>query len=109
MGARVSSDPSIKGARYPRRIGRYEVLKHIGAGGMAAVYKAVDAGLGPEVALKVLPADLAARPDLVERFQREAQHAARLRYKHIVTVYECGEDNGIYFLAMQYADGIKRP
>jgi serine/threonine protein kinase len=89
-----------------RVIGRYEILKRIGAGGMGAVYLARHLDLQREVALKILPLDLASQPEMLERFRREAQHAAKLRNEHIVTLYEFGEVQGTHFLAMEYVDGI---
>jgi serine/threonine-protein kinase len=86
-------------------LGRYEVLTRIGAGGMAAVYKAMHVDLGREVALKVMPPEMAARRESVERFRKEAQLAAKLRHENIVTIYEVGESNGTHFLAMEYVDG----
>jgi serine/threonine protein kinase len=89
-----------------RRIGKYRVLAHIATGGMAAVYKAAD-DHGKEFALKILPPDLvAARPDKLERFRNEARSGAKLRHKNIVRLYELGEADGIYFLVLEYVDGI---
>jgi len=104
-GVFMSSEPLARGDRQAL-IGRYEVIKRIGAGGMGAVYRAIHLDLGREVALKVLPPDLAARPEMLERFLREAQHAAKLRHEHIVTLYESGEANGTHYLAMEFVDGI---
>jgi serine/threonine-protein kinase len=87
-------------------IGHYKVIKRLGAGGMGAVYQAVDTHLGREVALKVLPPDLAGKPEMLERFRQEAQTAASLRHEHIVTLYEFGTANGTHFLAMEYVEGI---
>ncbi len=89
-------------------LGKYEVQSLIAVGGMGTVYRAVDAGLGRTVALKVLPAQLARQPNLLERFRREARHAARLSHPHIVTLYEFGHDaeHELYYLAMEYVDGI---
>jgi eukaryotic-like serine/threonine-protein kinase len=86
-------------------IGRYQVVTRIGAGGMAAVYKAIHVDLGREVALKVMPPETAVRPLAVERFRKEAQLAAKLRHENIVTLYEVGESCGTHFLAMEYVDG----
>jgi serine/threonine-protein kinase len=86
-------------------IGRYEVVQRIGVGGMAAVYKAIHVDLGREVALKVMPVEIATRPGAVERFRKEAQLAARLRHENIVTLYEVGESAGLNFLAMEYVEG----
>jgi serine/threonine-protein kinase len=101
----MPSESSGSGGR-PLRIGKYEVVAHIAAGGMAAVYKAMDTVLGRPVALKVLPPDLAARPNMIERFHREARSVAKLRHENIVTLYECGETNGLHFLALEFVDGI---
>src|ERR1043166_9543979 len=102
----MASEPPAKGARHSIRIGKYEVLRHIATGGMGAVYKAVDVDLGREVALKVMAPEMAAKPGMLERFRREAQHAAKLRYPHIVTIYDFGEANGTFFLALEFVDGI---
>jgi hypothetical protein len=93
------------GGRYAS-IGKYQVRGHIATGGMGAVYRAFDAEAGREVALKVLPPDLAARPAVLERFRREARHGLKLRHENIVTLYEFGEADGIYYLAMEFVDGI---
>jgi serine/threonine protein kinase len=100
-GNRRSFDPS----RYTR-IGRYEVQAHIATGGMGIVYKAIDTEQGRPVALKVLPARLAAQPDKLERFRREANHGVRLRHKNIVRIFEFGEVSGTYFLVSEFVDGI---
>jgi serine/threonine-protein kinase len=99
---------SKKSSRHSRPIviGPYEVHKRIGAGGMGAVYKAVHRDLGREVALKVLPAELAEQADMIERFRLEAQHAAKLRHEHVVTLYEFGSASGTYYLAMEYVEGV---
>jgi serine/threonine-protein kinase len=102
----MSSEPTAKGGRRTIRIGKYEVLAHIATGGMGAVYKALDTDLNREVALKVLTAETAAMPAALARFQREARHAAKLRHENIVTIYEFGESNGTWFLALEYVDGI---
>ena len=101
----MSSEPPVRGERQAL-IGRYEVMQRIGAGGMGAVYRAVHLDLDREVALKVLPPDLASRPEMLQRFVREAQHAAKLRHENIVTLYEFGEASGTHFLAMEFVDGI---
>lgn len=88
------------------RIGRYDVLAHIASGGMGTVYRAVDTTLNRNVALKVLSPDLAMKPHMLERFRREARSAAQLHHENIVAVFEFGEVNGTYFLAMEYVTGI---
>jgi serine/threonine protein kinase len=87
-------------------LGKYKVLSHIATGGMGTVYKARDEKLGRIVALKVLPEELAAKPNTLERFRREACHAARLSHKNIVTLYDFGDENGLHFLVLEYIDGI---
>ncbi len=88
------------------RLGKYKILAHIATGGMGTVYKASDEELGRVVALKVLDTDMAGKPSTLERFRREARHAARLSHKNIVTLYEYGHVNGVYFLALEFVDGI---
>jgi|GEM_PF-1085860 len=89
----------------PRIIGPYQLLKRIGAGGMGTVFRARHLHLGREVALKVLPPNLADKPELLARFSQEAKNAAKLRHEHIVTLYEQGEDDGLHYLAMEYVEG----
>src|SRR5579864_5557051 len=88
------------------RLGKYKVLAHIATGGMGTVYKASDEQLGRLVALKVLDSDLATKPNTLERFRREARHAAKLIHKNIVTLYEYGQVAGRHFLALEFVDGI---
>lgn len=88
-----------------RTLGKYELQKQLGAGGMGAVYLAKDTQLKRLVALKVLPADKARNATLVRRFRSEAQAAAQLRHDNIVAVYENGEADGHLFIAMEYVDG----
>jgi serine/threonine protein kinase len=101
----MSSGPDAKGPRRNIRIGKYVVLSHIATGGMGAVYKARDTEGGEEVALKVLPPEMAAKPSMVERFRREAKHAAKLRHENIVTLHEFGEANGTFYIVMEFVDG----
>jgi serine/threonine protein kinase len=102
----MTAEPSARDDRRYSRLGKYEVIAHLASGGMGAVYKAVDVDLGREIALKVLSAEMAGKPALIERFQREARHLARLRHRHIVKIYEFGEAFGTYFLALEYVDGV---
>ena len=76
------------------RLGPYEILSPIGAGGMGEVYKARDTRLDRIVAIKVLPAHLSDRPDLRERFEREAKTSSSLKHPHICTVYDIGHQDG---------------
>jgi eukaryotic-like serine/threonine-protein kinase len=88
-----------------RRLGPYEILSAIGAGGMGEVYKARDARLDRVVAIKVLPAHLADRAELRERFEREAKTIASLNHPHICTLYDTGQQDGIDYLVMEYLEG----
>src|ERR1700731_4846397 len=88
-----------------RRLGPYEILTAIGAGGMGEVYKARDTRLDRIVAIKVLPTHLADRAELRERFEREAKTIASLNHPHICTLYDTGHQDGIDFLVMEYLEG----
>jgi eukaryotic-like serine/threonine-protein kinase len=88
-----------------RRLGPYEILSAIGAGGMGEVYKARDTRLDRIVAIKVLPAHLADRAELRERFEREAKTIASLNHPHICTLYDTGHQDGIDYLVMEYLEG----
>jgi tRNA A-37 threonylcarbamoyl transferase component Bud32 len=101
----MSLESSVQDVRRTHRVGKYEVLAHIATGGMAAVYKARDHDLNRVVALKVLSHELAAQPIRLERFRREARHAAKLRHENIVSIYEFGEADGLYFLALEFVEG----
>jgi serine/threonine-protein kinase len=84
---------------------RYSILARVGAGGMAEVYCAQDLQLGRKVALKLLSPRFAADPDFVERFRREASAAAGLQHPNVVGVYDRGEWDGTYYIAMEYLEG----
>ena len=85
--------------------GRYEIIRSIGEGGMANVYLALDTILNRKVAVKVLRGDLAQDEKFVRRFQREAISASSLNDPNIVEVYDVGEDDGKYFIVMEYVEG----
>jgi beta-lactam-binding protein with PASTA domain/tRNA A-37 threonylcarbamoyl transferase component Bud32 len=85
--------------------GRYRVLHRVGSGGMAEVYCAQDLQLGRKVALKILYRRFAEDGEFVERFRREASSAAGLQHQHVVSVYDRGEYDGTYYIAMEYLDG----
>lgn len=84
---------------------RYEIIKSIGEGGMANVYLAHDIILDRDVAIKVLRGDLAGDEKFVRRFQREALAASSLSHPNIVEMYDVGEDNGTYYIVMEYING----
>lgn len=85
--------------------GRYEILKSIGEGGMANVYVGYDTILNRKVAIKILRGDLANDEKFVRRFQREALSASSLSHPNIVEMYDVGEDDGIYYIIMEYIEG----
>ena len=87
------------------QLGPYKILASIGAGGMGEVYRAQDAKLGRDVALKVLPAEMAHDPERLARFHREAKALAQLDHPNIVTIHSVEECNGVHFLTMQLVEG----
>src|SRR4249920_2919757 len=87
------------------RLGAYEILSPIGAGGMGEVYRARDARLGREVAIKVLPSAMASDPDRRARFEQEARSASGLNHPNILTIYDIGEADGTIYIAMELVEG----
>src|SRR5256885_15109069 len=87
------------------RLGTYEILASLGAGGMGEVYRAKDTRLGREVALKVLPEAFARNADRLARFEREARTVAGLNHPNIVVLYSVEEDCGVRFLTMELIEG----
>src|SRR5436309_7160954 len=85
------------------RLGPYEILASIGAGGMGEVYRARDTRLDRDVAIKVLPAGFS--DDARIRFEREARVISGLSHPHICTLHDVGRENGIDFLVMEYLEG----
>ena len=85
--------------------GRYRIVRKLGAGGMANVYLAEDQELGRRVAIKILNDRHANDDQFVERFRREAKNAAALSHPNIVSIYDRGEAEGTYYIAMEYLDG----
>jgi serine/threonine-protein kinase len=86
-------------------LGRYEIRSQLGAGGMGEVYLAQDTKLDRKVALKILPAELAANQDRMWRFAQEAKAAAALNHPYIAHVYEIGDAESLHFIAMEFVDG----
>jgi len=86
-------------------LGPYRILSPLGVGGMGEVYRARDARLGREVAVKVLPAQFIHDQDRLRRFIREAQAASALNHPNIITIYEIGHSNGAHFIATEFIDG----
>ncbi|MFN3486628.1 MAG: serine/threonine-protein kinase, partial [Planctomycetota bacterium] len=88
-----------------KQIGPCRLLKRLGRGGMGDVYLATHAELGRTVAVKIMPPDLTRNEELVGRFRREAESAARLEHPNLVEIYDVGEDNGYHYLVMAYVEG----
>ena len=87
------------------RLGPYEILAPLGAGGMGEVYRARDTRLDRTVAIKVLPEHLSATDDLKQRFDREARAISSLNHPHICILYDIGEQDGVDYLVMEHLEG----
>jgi serine/threonine protein kinase len=87
------------------KLGPYEIIAPIGAGGMGEVYSARDTRLDREVAIKVLPSHLSSDPALRERFDREARAISKLNHPNVCTLYDVGHQDGIDFIVMEYLEG----
>jgi len=101
-GEALMNEPSLPANA---TISHYRILSRIGAGGMGEVYLAQDTKLGRNVALKILPAAVAANPERMRRFVQEAKAAAALNHPNIAHIYEIGEAAGVNFIAMEFIDG----
>src|SRR5260221_1592610 len=86
-------------------LSHYRIVSKIGAGGMGEVYLAQDTKLDRKVALKILPADVAAHPDRMKRFVQEAKTASALNHPNIITIYEIDETESGHFIATEFIDG----
>jgi eukaryotic-like serine/threonine-protein kinase len=87
------------------RLGPYEIVAPLGAGGMGEVYKARDTRLDRSVAIKVLPATVAADPQLRDRFEREARAISSLSHPHVCALFDVGHHDGVDFLVLEYLEG----
>src|SRR5262249_33366368 len=94
-----------KGLSVNTNLSHYRIISKLGEGGMGEVYLARDTRLNRQVALKVLPEELTAIKERLQRFQQEAQAAAALNHPNIAHIYEVGESDGLNFIAMEYVDG----
>jgi serine/threonine-protein kinase len=101
----AASTPPKVDAPAIQMLGKYELRKKIGAGGMGTVYLALDTQLKRTVALKMLPREKAKNATLVKRFKAEAHAAAQLKHDNIVTIYEAGEESGYLYIALEYVEG----
>src|SRR2546423_3053088 len=88
-----------------QRLGPYEIVGRIGAGGMGEVWRARDTRLDRSVAVKILPEHLSADPQFRERFEREARTISALTHPHICTLHDIGREAGVDYLVMEYLEG----
>ena len=88
-----------------RTLGQYQLRERMGTGGMGTVYRAYQASLKREIAIKVMSPMLAAQPNYMERFNREAQTVAALEHPHIVPIHDYGSQNGISYVVMRLLTG----
>src|SRR5437762_2943136 len=102
---RVASIRSLLALVPGARLGPYEILSALGAGGMGEVYKARDTRLDRAVAIKVLPEHLSMTPDLRARFDREARAVSSLNHPNICTLFDIGHQDGVDFLVMEHIEG----
>jgi serine/threonine protein kinase len=100
-GTRAGDAPE----QLPEQFGKFRIVRQLGMGGMGTVYEARDTQLDRRVALKVPRFEGNDEPELLRRFKVEARAAAKLRHPNICTVFECGQVNGVHYLAMEYIEG----
>jgi serine/threonine-protein kinase len=102
-----SSSRILEGRVMPGdRIGHFDLVEYVGGGGMGRVFRAIDTKLGRTVALKLLPPEQAAGADALQRFQNEAQSAARLDHENIARVYFVGEERDLPFIVFEFVEGM---
>src|SRR6266571_4641102 len=87
------------------KLGPYEILSPLGKGGMGEVYRARDQKLDRDVAVKVLPQSVAADPDTLARFEREAKAVAALSHQNILSIFDFGNENGVAYAVMELLEG----
>lgn len=118
LGSKSVSEPGCT-SRFPRtiagittptietgtRLGAYEILATIGAGGMGEVYRARDTRLGREVAIKILPSQVASDERRMARFEREARLASSLNHPHVITIHDIGRQGDIAYIVMELVQG----
>ena len=97
--------PSRKPLTRGARLGSFEILGPLGSGGMGEVYRAKDPRLGRDVAIKVLPGEVAEDRERLKRFEKEARSASALNHPNIVTIYETGSSDGVPWIAMEHVEG----
>jgi serine/threonine-protein kinase len=88
-----------------KKLGQYQIIEELGRGGMAVVYRAYQPSLNRYVAIKVLPPQFTFDEEFVQRFRREARSAAALHHPNIVTIYDINEQDGLYFIVMEFLEG----
>src|ERR1039457_7096682 len=96
---------AVKALGAGAKLGNFEIVELLGRGGMGEVWRARDARLKREVAIKVMPAAMARDPDRIARFEREARAASALNHPNIVSVYDIGRDNGTHWIASELVRG----
>ena len=94
----------MENLRPGQMLGSYQIINQIGQGGMATVYKAYQPSMDRNVAIKVLPGQLAQSPEFVTRFQQEARIIAKLEHPHILPVFDYGENDGVTYFVMRYLE-----
>ncbi len=105
IGELMADSPEQTGKLEGQTLGHYQILSLIGKGGMGEVYLAQDTRLGRKLALKLLPKSFTQDPDRVRRFQQEARTASALNHPNIITVYDIGQFDGLYFIATEFIEG----